>query len=443
MIYSHVASQWKWKPRSPARRGGEPLGVVVVCGCLFVVVCCCCLLVLLLIVVCCCCWLLLCAVVCCVLLLIVGCSLFLHAHDSFELHNRFGAISYSLVTFLLVTYLIQPGHTFLPLRSATSMTPYGGGLPVPTRVLDRKRAMGDDETRPSKQYRRLKVPGMVHVYYPQDLLEFWLSFIHEKDMNCGDLCQRSIETVWPWVNNEDVWVYEFDGPPCNSNGKFPRPYPVPRRDAHLPDETKIDPSKTYVVCMFPEVPEPRPRPQMTQSQDERDRKHASDMLARGGCSARVDALRRGGDADDSRGASDSRGRCSSARSSTATAANDKLPGLIAPVCSRCANRVWPAMRNRWGNFVCAQCYTPPGGRPECIWCSTATWDGMATGKKRCKEGRLWICRQCWINECDERSGNPTRAEWASWFQLREDTYPEAFRDGGPYSSGSAAAPSIS
>ena len=67
---------------------------------LFVVVCCC-LLVWLLIVVCCCCWLLLCVVVCCVLLLlllllllIVGCSLFLHAHDSFELHSRFGAISY-------------------------------------------------------------------------------------------------------------------------------------------------------------------------------------------------------------------------------------------------------------------------------------------------------------------------------------------------------------
>ena len=266
--------------------------------------------------------------------------------------------------------------------------------------------MGDDETRPSKQYRRLKVPGMVHVYYPQDLLEFWLSFKHEsKDMNCGDLCQRSIETVWPWVNNEDVWVYEFnfDGPPCNSNGKFPVPYPVPHRDAHLPDETKIDPSKTYVVCMFPEVPEPRPRPQMTQSQDEP-----------------VSAP------------------------STATAANDKLPGLIAPVCSQCANRVWPAMRNRFGHFVCAQCYTPPGGRPECIWCSTATWDGMATGKKRCKDGKLWICRRCWINGCDG-SGNPTRAEWASWFQLREDTYPEAFRDGGPwrssYSSGSAAAPS--
>ena len=282
----------------------------------------------------------------------------------------------------------------------------GGGLPVPTRVPDRKREMGDDETRPSKQYRRLKVPGMVHVYYPQDLLEFWLSFKHEsKDMNCGDLCQRSIETVWPWVNNEDVWVYEFnfDGPPCNSNGKFPVPYPVPHRDAHLPDETKIDPSKTYVVCMFPEVPEPRPRPQMTQSQDEP-----------------VSAP------------------------STATAANDKLPGLIAPVCSQCANRVWPAMRNRFGHFVCAQCYTPPGGRPECIWCSTATWDGMATGKKRCKDGKLWICRRCWINGCDG-SGNPTRAEWASWFQLREDTYPEAFRDGGPwrssYSSGSAADPS--
>ena len=311
----------------------------------------------------------------------------------------------------------------------------GGGLPVPTRVPDRKREMGDDETRPSKQYRRLKVPGMVHVYYPQDLLEFWLSFKHEsKHMNCGDLCQRSIDAVWPWVNHEDVWVYEFDGPPCNSNGKFPVPYPVPHRDAHLPDETKIDPSKTYVVCMFPEVPEPRPRPQMTQSQDERDRKHASDMLARGGCSARVDALRRGGDADDSRGASDSRGRCSSARSSTATAANDKLPGLIAPVCSQCANRVWPAMRNRFGRFVCAQCYTPPSGRPECIWCSTATWDGMATGKKRCKDGKLWICRRCWINDCDE-SGNPTRAEWASWFQLREDTYPEAFRDGGPLRCG--------
>ena len=262
----------------------------------------------------------------------------------------------------------------------------GGGLPVPTRVPDRKREMGDDETRPSKQYRRLEVPGKVHVYYPQD--RFWLSFKHEKHMECGDLCQRSIEQVWPWVNDEDVCVYEFDGPPCNSNGEFPVPYPVPRREAHLPDETKIDPSKTYVVCMFPEVPELPPRPQAAAVSDP----------------------------------------------TTATAANDKLPGLIAPVCSMCANRVWPAMRNRWGNFVCAKCYTPPGGRPECIWCSTATWDGMATGKKRCKDGKLWICRRCWINDCDE-SGNPTRAEWASWFQLREDTYPEAFRDGGPLRCG--------
>ena len=207
-------------------------------------------------------------------------------------------------------------------------------------------------------------------------------------MECGDLCQRSIEQVWPWVNDEDVCVYEFDGPPCNSNGEFPVPYPVPRREAHLPDETKIDPSKTYVVCMFPEVPELPPRPQAAAVSDP----------------------------------------------TTATAANDKLPGLIAPVCSQCANRVWPAMRNRFGRFVCAQCYTPPSGRPECIWCSTATWDGMATGKKRCKDGKLWICRRCWINDCDE-SGNPTRAEWASWFQLREDTYPEAFRDGGPLRCG--------
>ena len=51
------------------------------------------------------------------------------------------------------------------------------------------------------------------------------------------------------------------------------------------------------------------------------------------------------------------------------------------------------------------------------------------GLQCARKASFFICRECWITHAQPPGATPE--QWSEWFQLREDTFPEAFEDGGP------------
>ncbi len=97
--------------------------------------------------------------------------------------------------------------------------------------------------------------------------------------------------------------------------------------------------------------------------------------------------------------------------------------VLPPKCSQCEKEQWPATEAKHSaNWWCRSCWIQHGSPiPTCISCASSSWDGW---RKPGWEGGDWMCAECW-----EKS-DLHHADWAGYFKLRRETFPDVVWDVG-------------